>query len=47
MQKWRHIEFEDGSNPYICKTDKEFKKMQRRYNLVKIKDGFYIARKDD
>ena len=39
--KWQHIQFADGSNPYICKTEKEFKRIQNKYNLIKIKDGFY------
>lgn len=41
---WQHIQFEDGSNPYICKTEQEFKKMQRTYNLVQIKPGFWFVR---
>ena len=41
--KWKCIQFADGSNPYICKTEKEFKKMQKKYNLVEIEDGFYKA----
>lgn len=24
---WNHIKFEDGSNPYICKTDKELERI--------------------
>lgn len=42
--KWQHIQFADGSNPYICKTEKDFKWMQKHYNLEKIEDGFWIAR---
>lgn len=41
--KWQHIQFADGSNPYICMTEKNFKWMQKHYNLVKIKDGFWLA----
>lgn len=40
---WQHIEFINGGNPYICKTEKEFKKMQERYVLEKIEDGFWKA----
>lgn len=40
---WQHIEFEHGGNPYICKTEKEFKRIKRKYNLVKIEDGFWFA----
>lgn len=38
---WYHIQFSDGSNPYICKSEKELKRIQKKYNLVKIKDNFY------
>ena len=41
---WQHIEFEHGENPYICKTLKEFNRMKRKYNLVKIQDNFWIGR---
>ena len=40
MYEWQHIEFLDG-NPYICKTEKEFKRIKRKYNLVKICEGFW------
>lgn len=43
--RWQRIEFEDGSNPYICTTEKNFKWMQKHYTLEKIKDGFWIATK--
>ena len=41
---WQHIEFEDGSNPYICTTEKEFKRIRNKYNLVGIKENFWIAK---
>ena len=41
---WQHIEFEDGSNPYICTTEKEFKRIRSKYNLVGIKENFWIAK---
>lgn len=41
---WQHIEFESGGNPYICMTEKEFKRIKRKYNLVKIQDGFWFAK---
>lgn len=41
--KWKHIQFADGSNSYICKTDKEFNRMKRKYKLELIQEGFYIA----
>ena len=41
---WQHIEFEDGSNPYICKTEAEFKRIQAKYCLKLIKCNFWIAK---
>lgn len=41
---WQHIKFESGGNPYICMTEKEFKRIKRKYNLIKIKDNFWIAK---
>ena len=41
--KWQHIEFINGSNPYICKTEKEFKRMKEKYILEKIEEGFWRA----
>ena len=45
---WIHIEFEDGSNPYICKTEEEFLRMYTKYHdrIEKIKDRFYLIRKE-
>lgn len=42
--EWQHIQFEDGSNPYICTTKKAFKFMLKRYNLVKLREGFWLAK---
>jgi hypothetical protein len=36
--KWQCITFSDGSNPYICKNEKEFNKLKNKYNLVHV-DG--------
>lgn len=41
--KWQHIEFIDNSNPYVCTTAKEFKRMKERYILEKIADNFWNA----
>lgn len=43
--RWQHIQYEDGSNPYICKTEKEFKRIKRKYGkrLQLIEDGFWIV----
>ena len=40
--KWQHIEFADGSNPYICTTKEKFEYMKQKYNLTQIKDGFWL-----
>lgn len=42
---WQHISFQNGSNPYICKTSAEFAKMQKKYKkqLVNIKDNMWIV----
>ena len=40
---WQHINFEHGGNPYICTTEKEFKRIKRKYNLVKIQENFWLA----
>ena len=40
---YQHIEFIDGSNPYISKTEKSFKWMQDHYVLKPIADGFWKA----
>lgn len=44
--KWKHIEFLNGSNPYICKTKAEFERMNRKYVLLEYKENFYIAVKE-
>lgn len=41
--KWQHIQFTDGSNPYICTIQKEFNRMKRKYKLTQMKDGFWLA----
>ena len=37
--KWQLISFVDGSNPYICKTEKEFKRMKAKYVIKKIDEN--------
>ena len=41
--KWQHIVFKNGSNPYICTSEREFKKIKRKYILECIKEGFWIV----
>lgn len=41
---WNHIKFEDGSNAYICKTDKELERMKRKYDLVQLDGNFWLAK---
>jgi hypothetical protein len=43
---WQHIEFENGGNPYICKTEKEFNRMKAKYNLVHIQNNFWLAKSE-
>lgn len=43
---WQHIEFGDGSNPYICKTEEEFKRLNSKHNLVYIQDNFWLAKSE-
>lgn len=42
---WQHIQFEDGSNPYICKTETEFDRMKNKYNLEYIADNMWLAKR--
>lgn len=41
--KYQHIEFIDGSNPYISKTEKDFKWVCERYVLIPIAENFWKA----
>ena len=49
MNKWQHIQYENGGNPYICRTEKEFNRLKHKYGkrLQPLKDGFWIVRDDD
>ena len=38
---WQHIEFADGSNPYISKTEKNFKRMSEQYLLIPVSENFW------
>ena len=40
---WQLISFVDGSNPYICKTEKEFKRIKSKYVLKRIDDNCWQA----
>lgn len=40
---WQHIEFADGSNPYISKTEKDFKRMSEQYLLIPIGENSWKA----
>lgn len=42
---WQHIQFEDGSNPYICKTEQEFNRMKNKYNLEYVQDNLWLVKK--
>ena len=41
---WQHIKFEDNSNPYICMKEENFKYIQSKYNLEKIKENYWMAK---
>lgn len=41
---WQYIKFADGSNPYICMTEKEFKRIQKKYKLEKMVEDFWLAK---
>ena len=41
---WQHIQFSDGSNPYICKTEVEFNRMKKKYRLEQISGDFWEAK---
>lgn len=42
--KWQHIQFENGSNPYICKTEMEFERMKNKYNLEPLTEGCWLVK---
>lgn len=42
--EWQHITFSDGSNPYICMTEKCFKRMKKAYNLKHLGGNFWLAK---
>ena len=43
MNAYQHITFIDGSNPYICKTEKSFKWMKEHYVLEPLAKNFWKA----
>lgn len=42
---WQHISYSDGSNPYICTTEKKFKQLKRKYGkrMKRIKENFWYV----
>lgn len=44
---WTHFNYENGSNPYIAKTETEKERIIDKYKnkIEKIKDNFYLIRK--
>lgn len=43
MNVYQYITFIDGSNPYICKTEKSFKWMKEHYVLEPLAKNFWKA----
>lgn len=43
MNVYQHITFTDGSNQYICKTEKSFKWMKEHYVLEPLAKNFWKA----
>lgn len=43
MNVYQHITFIDGSDPYICKTEKSFKWMKEHYVLEPLAKNFWKA----
>lgn len=43
---WTHFKYENGSNPYIAKTEKEAEKIKNKYKekCIKIKEKFYLIK---
>lgn len=41
--EWQLIKFRNGSNPYICKTAEEFKKIGSKYRLVALGKSVWLA----
>lgn len=42
--KWQLIQFEDGRNPYICKTVEEFERMKNKYNLEYLHGDMWFVK---
>ena len=40
---WQHIDFTDGSNPYISMKESDFKWMQNHYNLQPVANNMWLA----
>lgn len=45
MFNWIIIKYKSGANPYIVKTEKEFKRIMRKYknNIQHEHDEFYVV----
>lgn len=37
--EWQHISYLSGANPYICKTEKEFNRIKRKYGKRLLKSA--------
>lgn len=45
MFKWIIIKYKSGANPYIVKTEKEFKRIIKKYkdNIKQVNENFYVV----
>lgn len=46
--KWTLFVYENGANPYITKTEKETKRILKKYNgrIQKIKNNYYYIKEE-
>ena len=46
---WQNIIYEDGSNPYICKTEAELLKLKKKYGnrMVQLSETSWLVKKGE
>lgn len=42
---WQHISYSDGSNPYICTTQKRFNQLKHKYGsaMTKVEENYWMV----